>query len=155
MHALEVPALWEYEFNGRSAGSDARHEWLLIEDMEGTRLGYVQHYQWCDENFLVMRMELKPGVGYLHLIPSLLRELWKKAKATPVIAENDNPEATGVQFMLGREHPVYSVLSKSVVRKGPPYAWYIRIPNLIAFLQHIQPALEKTSHWHRCRGLLG
>ena len=137
------PALWEYEFNGRSAGSDARHEWLLIEDMEGTRLGYVQHYQWCDENFLVMRMELKPGVGYLHLIPSLLRELWKKAKATPVIAENDNPEATGVQFMLGREHPVYSVLSKSVVRKGPPYAWYIRIPNLIAFLQHIQPALEK------------
>ena len=32
-------ALWEYEFNGRSAGSEARQEFLLIEDMEGTRFG--------------------------------------------------------------------------------------------------------------------
>lgn len=135
--------LWEYEFNGRSAGSEARHEWLLIEDMEGTRLGYVQHLQWCYENFLVMRMELKPGVGYLHHIRSLLRALWKKAGATPVVAENDNPKATGVQFMLGREHPIYQALPKAVIRKEPPYAWYIRVPDLIAFLQHIRPALEK------------
>ena len=135
--------MWAYEFNGRSAGSDTRHEFLLIEDMEGTRLGYVQHVQWCYENFLILRMELKPGVGYLNLIPSLLRALWEKAKTTPVIAENDNPKAIGVQFMLGREHPVYKVFPKSVVRKAPPYAWYIRVPDLIAFLRHIQPALEK------------
>ena len=45
--------------------------------------------------------------------------------------------------MLGREHPVYKVFPKSVVRKAPPYAWYIRVPDLIAFLRHIQPALEK------------
>ena len=147
------PMLWEYEFNGRSAESGARMEWLLIEDMEGTRLGYVQHLQWCYDdyceatntgtNFIVMRMELKPGVGYLHLIPSLLRALWKKAKATPVVAESDNPEASGIQFMLGREHPIYSGLPRSVVREEPVYAWYIRVPNLIAFLRHIQPALEK------------
>ena len=147
------PALWEYEFNGRSAGSDARHEFLLIEDMEGTRLGYVQHYQWCHEgfyegadtgtNFIAIQIELKRGVGYLHLIPSLLRALWQKAKATPVVAESANLKVTGIQFMLGREHPIYSALPKSVVRKDPPYAWYIRVPNLIAFLRHIQPALEK------------
>ena len=137
------PELWAYEFNGRSAASDARHEWLLIEDMEGTRLGYVQHFQWRYDNFLVMRLALKPGVGYLHLIPSLLRGLWEKAKAAPVTVDNDSPEVTGVQFMLGREHPVYSTLPKSVVREAPVYAWYIRIPNLIAFLRHIQPALEK------------
>ena len=138
-----TPALWEYEFNGRSAGSEARHEFLLIEDMEGTRLGYVQHFQWCDDNFLVMRMDLKPGVGCLYHIRSLLRGLWKKAETTPIVPENDNPKATGVQFMLGREHPIYQVLSKAVVRKVPPYAWYIRVPDLIAFLRHIQPALEK------------
>ena len=147
------PVLWEYEFNGRSAESGVRMEWLLIEDMEGTHLGYVQHLQWCYDdycegsstgtNFLVMRMELKPGVGYLHLIPSLLRELWKQAKTTPVVAESDNPEASGIQFMLGREHPVYSGLPRSVIREEQVYAWYIRVPNLIAFLRHIQPALEK------------
>ena len=103
------PELWAYEFNGRSDASDARHKWLIIEDMEGTRLGYVQHIQWCDDNFLVTRMELKPGIGYLHLTPSLLRELWKQAKATPMVAGSSVSEAIGVQFLLGREHPVYSV----------------------------------------------
>ena len=137
------PASWEYEFNGRSAGSDARHEWLIIEDMDGTRLGYLKHFQWCYKNFFVKGMELKPGAGYLYLLPSLLRALWKKTKATPVDPGHDNPEATGVQFILGREHPLYSVLPKGIARKEAPYAWYIRVPNLIAFLRHIQPALEK------------
>ena len=138
-----TPAMWEYEFNGRSAGSEARYEFLLIEDREGRKLGYVQHFQWCYNNFLVMRMELKPGVGCLHHIPSLLRALWKKAETTPIVAENDNRKVTGVQFMLGREHPIYQALPKAVVRQEPPYAWYIRVPDLIAFLRHIQPALEK------------
>ena len=155
-HVFACPrtsALWEYEFNGRSQGSEARHEWLIIEDMEGTRLGYVQHLQWCIEgfcestvpgtNFLVMRIELKHGVGYLHLIPSLLRALWKKAKATPATPETNNPETVGLQFILGREHPIYQALPKNVVRSEPPYAWYIRVPDLVAFLRHIGPALEK------------
>ena len=148
-----TPAFWEYEFNGRLAGSEARHEWRIIEDMAGTRLGYVQHLQWCVEGFsesatsgtnlLVMRMELKPGVGYLNLVPSLLRALWKKAETTPVAPESNNKKITGIQFMLGREHPVYQTLPKSIVRKEPPYAWYIRVPDLVTFLRHIQPALEK------------
>lgn len=45
--------------------------------------------------------------------------------------------------MLGREHPSYQALPKYVVREGTPYAWYIRVPDLIAFLRHIHPALEK------------
>ncbi len=137
------PELWEFEFNGRSSGSDAKHKFLIIEDMDGTRLGFVQYIQFCYDNFFVMRMELKPGIGYLHLMPSLLRELWKTAKATPMSAESDKSEATGVQFVLGREHPAYQALPKAVLRKEDPYAWYIRVPDLIAFLRHIQPALEK------------
>ena len=138
-----TPEMWAYEFNGRSAESDARHKFLLIEDMEGTRLGYLQHLQWCYDNFLVMQMELKPGVGCLHHIRSLLRALWEKAEATPMSAESDTEKAAGVQFMLGREHFVYQALPKNVVRAEPPYAWYIRVPDLIAFLRHIRPALEK------------
>ena len=97
-----------------------------------------------------MRMVLKPGVGYLHHIPSLLRALWKKAETTPIVAENDNPKATGIQFMLGREHPVYQALPKAVVRKESPYAWYIRVPDLIAFLRHIPTRTRKTPH-RNCR----
>lgn len=137
------PEFWDYEFNRRSAESDSRREWLIIEDMAGTRLGYVEHLHWCYENFLVLRLELKPEIGYLTLLPSLLRALWKAAQETPVIAESKNAKAIGVQFMIGREHPIHQVLPKDVTRSEPPYAWYIRIPDLIKFLRHIRPALEK------------
>ncbi len=145
--------LWDYEFNGRSAGSEARRKWLIIEDIAGERLGYVQHVQWCCDtssdgarsgaNFGVTLMDLKPGVGYLQLMRSLLRALWEEAQRTPMNPESEVPKVTGIQFMLGREHPAYQVLPQDNVRKGHPYAWYIRVPNLITFLQHIRPALER------------
>ena len=138
-----TPELWTYEWEGRSKDSDARHEWLLIEDTDGTRLGYVQHLQFCYDTFLVMRLEFIPEIGYLQCTPSLLRALWEKAQATPMSPESKPPKATGIQFMIGREHPIYQVLPKGVTRQEPPYAWYIRVPNLITFLRHIRPALEK------------
>ena len=157
------PELWEYEFNGRAADSGARMEWLLIEDTDGTRLGYVQHLQWCydgwgegkdtDANFMVTRIELKPGVGYLQLAPSLLRELWKKAKATPIIVESKASAPMGIQFMLGREHPVYSVLPKSIVRKDLPYSWVHPNPEPDSVSTAYPTRTRKTSYRHCCRGL--
>ena len=137
------PAMWEYEFNGRSEGNGDQMEWLIIEDMTGTRLGYAQYLPWHFDNFIVTQLERKPGIGYLSLMPSLLRELWKQAKQTPPANQTECEKPNGVQFMLGREHPAYPALPKDVTRKGEPYAWFIRIPDLIAFLWHIQPALEK------------
>ena len=87
------------------------------------------------------QLELKPGIGYLYLMPSLLRALWAKAKRTPV--SEDEKKAKGIIFTLGRNHQVYTAMPKNVVRNEDAYAWYIRIPDVIGFLQHIQPALEK------------
>ena len=137
------PAMWEYEFNGRSEGNGDSVKWQIIEDMAGTRLGYVQYFPWHFDNFLVKQLERKSGIGYLSLMPSLLRELWTLAKQTPPANQTECEKPTGVQFMLGREHPAYSALPKDVTRIGEPYAWFIRVPDLIAFLRHIQPALEK------------
>ena len=148
-HVFACPrsaSMWTYEFNGRSEGSGAQFEWTIIEDLAGTRLGYVGCFPrlwFFSDNFWVTQLELKPGIGYLYLMPSLLRALWAKAKKTPIFEDGKKKKAKGIIFTLGRDHQAYTAMSKNVLRNQDSYAWYIRIPDVIAFLRHIQPALEK------------
>ena len=49
-----------------------------------------------------------------------------------------------IVFMMRRTHPVYDVLkAEMVIRRDPPYAWYVRVPDLPAFLRVITPVLER------------
>ncbi|MCA9973737.1 MAG: hypothetical protein KC425_26165, partial [Anaerolineales bacterium] len=43
---------------------------------------------------------------------------------------------------LGDDHPVYDALGRQLEQLRAPYAWYMRVPDLRAFLRHIAPALE-------------
>jgi hypothetical protein len=45
--------------------------------------------------------------------------------------------------MLGSQHPVYEALGQNLPNERPPYAWYLRVPDLPRFLNHIRPALER------------
>ena len=57
--------------------------------------------------------------------------------------EKEKIDFQGYNFNLGAEHPVYDSLPESMPRKGKPYAWYIRIPDLSGFIVHIKSVLEK------------
>jgi hypothetical protein len=46
-------------------------------------------------------------------------------------------------FALGAEHPVYEVARDQLPMARPTYAWYMRVPDLPAFVRHIGPALEE------------
>jgi len=49
-----------------------------------------------------------------------------------------------ISFSLGSTHPVYDVLGETLAPfYEPPYAWYVRVPDVLAFIRHIAPALEK------------
>jgi hypothetical protein len=44
---------------------------------------------------------------------------------------------------LGRSHPLFDVLRDTVpMREELPYAWYVQLPDIPAFLRHIAPLLE-------------
>jgi hypothetical protein len=58
-------------------------------------------------------------------------------------AERDGKARTSFGFMLGAQHPAYEALGRSVPSVHAPYAWYLRVPDLPGFLNHIRPALEK------------
>ena len=47
-----------------------------------------------------------------------------------------------IVFMLGRDNPAYAMLPNLVTSSLQGYAWYLRVPDLAAFLRHVRPALE-------------
>ena len=140
--ALRSETEWNYEFNGRSENDFAHLKWLIIETAARERLGYVQYYPWIEDNALyIVQMELKSGVGYLNLMPSVLHGLWKISQTTPAWG---NQELKTLMLELGRTHPAYPALLGNKIHGHEPYGLYIRVPDLVAFLRHIQPALEKN-----------
>jgi hypothetical protein len=139
-------AIWANEFDGYRDGSDGKSEWLLIEAKDGERLGYINHWHiiWgptLNINFLA----LKPGVGYLNLLPHLLHGLWAVAQRKLVGGGFKQPteEVSGLYFRLGRTHPLYDAIGRDQMLKAAPYAWYVRFPDEVAYLQAIQPQLER------------
>jgi hypothetical protein len=69
-----------------------------------------------------------------------VRHLWAKGQE---YAKRDGKTCTSFGFMLGAQHPVYEALGRDLPVVHDPYAWYLRVPDLAGFLNHIKPALEK------------
>lgn len=137
---------WTFEFDGYTDGSDGKFHWLIIEDKDGESLGYVHHDHifWgpvMDINFLA----LKPGVGYLNLLPHLLHGLWQVAQRKIVDDSFNHPadEIRGLYLRLGRKHPIYDAIGRDVMLKASPYAWYVRFPNETDYLNAIKPQLDR------------
>jgi len=136
---------WEFEFDGYTDGSDGKFEWLLIEDKAGERLGYVhhQHIFW-GPTMTVNFLALKRGVGYLNMLPHLLHGLWNIAQTKFVEDDFGHPteEMRGLYLRLGRQHPIYDAIGREVMLKAPPYAWFVRLPDEVAYLKAVKPQLE-------------
>ena len=54
----------------------------------------------------------------------------------------DKP-VTAICFALGEFHPLYTALGNQLERLEEPYAWYMRVPDIMAFLRHVRPVLER------------
>ncbi len=145
--ARRSPEEWEYEFNGRSQGNTRRREWLIVENTQEERAGYVQYLPCLASPhlpmFRVYQIELTSDASYLNAMPSLLRGLWTRAQV--LVASGDLPckDLQGIELALERDHPAYRALPKDSFHELKPSPWYIRIPDLVSLLRRIQPALEE------------
>ena len=96
-----------------------------------------------DASLNVLAVELFPNVNWQMVLPSLLRALRAQGEVTPKMSEQTAP-FSDICFRLGRAHPAYAVLGESLApRYEPPYAWYLRVPDIPAFLRHIASVLEE------------
>lgn len=110
-------------------------------DAAGGPVGFFRHPAYNHSHSMVAsRYELKPGVSWLDVTPSVARYLWAKGQE---FAERDGGELNAFGFLLGAKHPAYEALGDRLSTIRDPYAWYLRLPDLCGFLKHIQPVLEK------------
>jgi hypothetical protein len=133
-------AIWQYDIFGKDEKISGA--WRIIETLESEPVGFCCHAkEMWGPNIHLFAYELKPGVSYLEVTPSLIRYL--DAAGRELAEENEKIEYAGYSFELGGEHPVYETLPERMPRVGKPYSWYIRIPDLPDFLTHISSVLEK------------
>jgi predicted N-acetyltransferase YhbS len=138
---VRTPEIFKYELDGQSKNNLDRYQMYMIENRSGETVGYLQHRNWLGMTGInVNWYELKPGVSWLAVTPSVVRYLWTKGQE---YAARDSKPRTSFGFVLGAQHPVYEALGKDLPSEHTPYAWYIRIPDLPGFLNHIKPALER------------
>jgi GNAT superfamily N-acetyltransferase len=113
----------------------------VIEDISGEAVGYLQHYSHLTRTGLTaVWYELKQGVSWLDVTPSVVRYLWNKGQE---LAKRDGRTSTSFGFIGGSHHPVYQTLGDDLPTVVSPYAYQIRVPDLAGFLNHIKPVLEK------------
>ncbi len=138
---LRSEAEWLYELEGKSRENVNRNEIRVIENKAQEPVGFIVHSskRWS-RMMSVLWYELKPGVSWADVTPGVIRYLRQTGLVTP--PEYGNDEFGMFGFMLGEMHPVYDVIPDRLPRIRPPYAWYVRVPDLPAFFWQIAPALE-------------
>ncbi len=117
---------------------------LMIVDAAGGPCGYLAtEFKRWGRSLGVWEFEVAPGMDLHAVMPPILRALQAYAMQMPMQKPDEEP-ASEIAFRLGRLHPVYDVLGQELAPYcEPPYAWYVRVHDLPAFLQLIAPALEK------------
>jgi len=134
---------WRYELNGKTEKNVNRVEMRVIETPDGKPSGFLVHpmFTW-GEMLAIQWYEIVPELSWLQVTPSVIRYVQHAyEQMQPDRGEKKPFGAFG--FWLGEEHPVYEVIPDTLPRVRKPYAWYMRVADVPAFLRLIQPELER------------
>ncbi|HDQ72133.1 MAG TPA: hypothetical protein ENN19_08555 [Chloroflexi bacterium] len=129
--------------DGREAQNVNRRQLCVVETAEEEPVGYVLHpASLWGTSMALTGYELKPGVSWLAVTPSVIRYLWAIGAEYATRDEKDKERET-FRFELGAEHLVYAPFIDRLPRLETSYAWYLRVSDLPGFVRHIGPALER------------
>ena len=138
---VHTPEIIKYELAGQSRDNIHYNVTVVITDRSSAPVGYLQHPDFLGPAGLTaIWYELKQGVSWLDVTPSVVRYLWNKGQE---YAKREGKECKSFGFMEGTDHPVYKVIGSNLPSIREPYAFQMRVPDLPAFLNHIKTALEK------------
>jgi hypothetical protein len=139
--SVRSEANWRYDIEGRSENSAFSAPLVVIETPRGEAVGVLMHSRRLSEGAMrAYFYELREGVPFLAVSPSVMRFLGRMGEE---IAEREGADFSKLAFTLGETHPVYDTVSARLPVARVLDAWYIRVPDLPAFLRVIVPALEK------------
>lgn len=135
-----TPEIFRYELGSQDI-EHAFAQTCVIEDKTGEPVGYLKHICFVANGSLNSYLyELKSGASWLKVTPSVVRYLWQTGQE---YAKRDGKPCISFGFALGERHPVYEAIKDRLPDVRGSYAWYVRVPDLPGFLNHIKPVLEK------------
>jgi hypothetical protein len=133
--------IYRYEIMGKRSQNITRWIIEIITSQAGENLGMLvrpahpeNHYT-CADWF-----ELKEGVSWYELTPFVLRHLWECGKT---LEKNGQGSFLKYGLQLGEDHPAFQAAPHLLPERKDPYAWYLRLPDLPAFMRLITPVLEQ------------
>ena len=135
---------WRWIIAGMHPETDENWLTQLILDSDQRIVGYVLTARARYGNMFTIRgLVVEEGVAMTAVLPSVLRALAAQASVMRAPHPRTQP-VTMLSLGLGRAHPAYDALPPSApIVTLPPYAWYVRVADLPAFVTHIAPALER------------
>jgi hypothetical protein len=135
---------WRWIIAGMHPETDENWLTQLMLDSDQRVVGYVLTARARYDNMFTTRgLVVDDGVAMTAVLPSVLRALAAQASVMRAPHPRTRP-VTMLSLGLGRAHPAYDALPPSMpVVTSPPYAWYVRVADLPAFVAHIAPALER------------
>lgn len=151
--AVRDEAHWQNELFGKSKANVNRYELRVIETREGQPVGYLAHpgYAWASMMALTS-YELVDSVSYLAVTPSVIRYLCSIGQEYASVREKT---LNAFGFWLGSDHPAYKAAAGRLVFDRKPYAYFVRVPDLPAFLRRIGLVLEQRLKASPCDGHTG
>jgi GNAT superfamily N-acetyltransferase len=142
---------WRYQLTHWQDCRTGEHWHVQVMDSEREDfLGFLvmPTMRWRSAVPVMHCFEVVPGVDLFWLLPPVLRAILARGRQMPV--RREPAEIDHLRFYLSTEHPIRAALLRLpnrygeplAVRSSRPYAWYVRVPDLAAFLRRVAPVLE-------------
>ena len=133
--------MWRYELSEKNRENVNRKELMVITGEQEKPVGFLAHsFTLWKPGIGLEAYILSPEVSWWEVTPSVMRYLGSKGKE---YASEYRKPCPGFYFALGDDHPSYKVFAHRLPKKSPTYAYYMRVPDLVAFIKIIGPVLEK------------
>lgn len=116
-----------------------RQFYVVQRRADGEPAGYFEFFT-HPEGYYLREIAARPGCSLRDVALCAAHYLFRQVvEKTP-----EGKPRPQIIFALGcRHHPAYDALPRLLQPDRAPFAWYVRVPDLRAFLRHIAPALER------------
>lgn len=132
-------AIWRYELAGRRADSRVAQTFHVIVNAAGQGVGYVILAPQPLRGLIICAgWVVGEASSYAATFPDVMRALGTRAASF-------DPAPHMVGFDSGIHPALKTMITRTPTgRVHPrPYAWYVRVPDMAAFLRQIAPVLER------------
>jgi hypothetical protein len=118
--------------------------YMATRASDGATIGYVLLSRIRSEDSVgVWGMAIREGLSLAEVAPHALRAARELVDAFPS-RPDDSPPATRFRLEMGPGHALFDALGPDMTPPiGSRYAWWMRIPDMPAFIRLIAPVLEQ------------